>query len=449
MTVKSEILRDDADLADWRGWRRAWRKLAARFRSLDVVAALTAASLPWSTTASTILIVLWLIILVPTLEWDEFARSLMRPACAWPLALFALAVVGTLWSDGTWSNGAWAASLRGIKPVAKLVVIPFLLYYFQRSPHGGAWAFMAFLVSCTLLMILSWIVLFVPGLKLAHTLSAGVPVKNYIDQNQEFALCAFALAVPALMAWRWRKWRLAAGCLALALAFIANMLFVALARTALIYMPVLLILFAWRHLGRRAMLVLLAGAIVAGSLVWTNSPYLRQRIGDIGVEYQAHDISGIASTAQRLTYWRKSIKFLAAAPLLGHGTGSINAQFERDAAGQTGLQAEIVNNPHNQTLAVAVQWGLVGVMLLYAMWLNHLLLFTGRTLAAWIGLVVVVQNVVSSLLNSHLFDFHEGWMYVLGVGVAGGMALANSRGDCQVGRLRPASPAKIEKNRTV
>jgi len=171
------------------------------------------------------------------------------------------------------------------------------------------------------------------------------------------------------------------------------------------------------------MLALLAGAALAGALVWTTSSYLRQRIADIGVEYQARDITGIASTAQRLTYWRKSIKFLGDAPLLGHGTGSIRAQFERDAVGQTGLAAEIVSNPHNQTLNVAVQWGLVGVILLYAMWLGHLLLFTGPGVAAWIGLVVVVQNVVSSLLNSHLFDFHEGWMYVIGVGVAGGMAL--------------------------
>src|SRR4029079_3178223 len=182
------------------------------------------------------------------------------------------------------------------------------------------------------------------------------------------------------------------------------------------------------HLGRRAMLALLAGAIVAASLIWTGSPYLRQRIGDIGVEYQAHDISGIASTAQRLTYWRKSIKFLAEAPLCGHGSGSVKAQFERDAVGQTGLEAEIVGNPHNQTLAAAVQGALRGVMLLSARWPNQLLLFPARTLAAWIGLVVVVQNVVSSLLNSHLFDFHEGWMYVLGVGVAGGAALPQRTG---------------------
>ena len=37
--------------------------------------------------------------------------------------------------------------------------------------------------------------------------------------------------------------------------------------------------------------------------------------------------------------------------------------------------------------------------------------------------MAVVQNIASSLLNSHLFDFHEGWMYVLGVGVAGGLML--------------------------
>jgi hypothetical protein len=63
------------------------------------------------------------------------------------------------------------------------------------------------------------------------------------------------------------------------------------------------------------------------------------------------------------------------------------------------------------------------------MWLVHLLLFRGDGLASWIGLLVVVQNFISSLLNSHLFDFHEGWMYVLGVGVAGGMVLRARRDD--------------------
>jgi hypothetical protein len=68
-----------------------------------------------------------------------------------------------------------------------------------------------------------------------------------------------------------------------------------------------------------------------------------------------------------------------------------------------------------------VQWGILGCIVLFAMWYFQLRLFLEDSFAAWIGLIVVVQNFVSSLLNSHLFDFHEGWIYVLGVGVAGGM----------------------------
>jgi O-antigen ligase len=36
---------------------------------------------------------------------------------------------------------------------------------------------------------------------------------------------------------------------------------------------------------------------------------------------------------------------------------------------------------------------------------------------------VVTYNIVSSLFNSHLFDFGQGWLYVLGVGVTGGAVL--------------------------
>jgi hypothetical protein len=98
--------------------------------------------------------------------------------------------------------------------------------------------------------------------------------------------------------------------------------------------------------------------------------------------------------------------------------------FEAAATGPAVLAAgQVIGNPHNQTLNVAVQWGTVGIVILYAMWLCHLLLFRGEGLVAWIGLLVVLQNFLSSLFNSHLFDFHEGWMYVLGVGVAGGMVL--------------------------
>jgi hypothetical protein len=90
--------------------------------------------------------------------------------------------------------------------------------------------------------------------------------------------------------------------------------------------------------------------------------------------------------------------------VFGHGTGSIHSLFEKPAVGQTGAARVASTNPHNQTLAVAIRLGLVGVAVLWAMWIAHLLLFRGDSFAEWIGLVIVVQNIVGSLFNSHPFD---------------------------------------------
>ena len=305
--------------------------------------------------------------------------------------------------------------------MAKLLAIPFLLYHFERSQRA-IWVFVAFLISCALLMGLSWIVLFAPEFKVASTASPGVPVKNYIDQSQEFALCLFALAPLVLSSFDQRRFALAAACTALMLGFFANMMFVVSARTALVYIPVLLVMFAMLHLSRRATVLLFAGAFAAAALIWITSPYLRDRVEAVAVEYQYyHERNAVSSTGLRLEYWRKSLRFFASAPLLGNGTGSTKQLFERDAIGQSGASADIIGNPHNQTLNVAVQWGLFGCIVLYAMWLCHLLLFRGASPSTWIGLLVVVQNVVSSLFNSHLSDFTQGWVYVFGVGAIAGM----------------------------
>ena len=77
---------------------------------------------------------------------------------------------------------------------------------------------------------------------------------------------------------------------------------------------------------------------------------------------------------------------------------------------------------HRSRVVVALL-GAVGAIALAAMWLAHLVLFGAATAVAWLGLVVVVQNILGSLFNSHLFDFGHGWLYVVAVGVAGGAVL--------------------------
>jgi O-antigen ligase len=253
----------------------------------------------------------------------------------------------------------------------------------------------------------------------------GIFVKNYIAQSQEFLLCAVVLIFPIITLFRDGKPRVALLLTAVSVSFILNMVFVVVSRTALVTLPVMLAAFAMAHLKWRTNLLVLVAAVIFGALAWTLSPQLQATTDTFMRDYRVYkERNQPTSIGLRLEFWEKSLRFFAEAPVIGHGTGSTRGLFEAAATGPAVLaQGQVIGNPHNQTLNVAVQWGAVGVVILYLMWLSHFALFRGEGLAAWIGLMVVLQNVFSSLFNSHLFDFHEGWMYVLGVGIAGGMVL--------------------------
>jgi O-antigen ligase len=401
---------------------RRWREPVRWITTVDVLAILVALSLPWSTSLVGIFSVIMLLALVPFFDAGAFLRTLRRPISIAPIALFLLAVIGMLWSDAPWAD-----KLHAVNPTAKLLVLPILFYHFERSQRG-LWVFVAFLASCSLLMVMSWIVMFEPGLALktiGDGVSRGIFVKNYIDQSQEFTLCAVALAFPVVTLLREKRIWLALLLGAIGLSFVVNMTFVIVSRTALVTMPIMVAVFGLLHLRLRTNLMILAATLAVAAAAWVLSPQLEVTIKRFSVEYQQYKETGRpTSIGERIEYWTNALQFFADAPLIGHGTGSTKGLYEKAASGP-GWSAgtRVFPNPHNQTLNVAVQWGVIGIVVLYAMWIVHVLLFRGDGLVNWVGLLVVVQNIFTSLFNSHIFDFHEGWMYVLGVGVAGGMVL--------------------------
>jgi O-antigen ligase len=392
-----------------------WQKLE---QLADWLAVGVAVSLPWSTSATGILVALWLVAMLPTLNIAAVRRELATAAGGLPVLLWALGALGMLWADVSWQE-----RLDGLGGFNKLLVIPLLLVQFRQSEHGVR-VFYGFFASAAAVLLVSWTLKLFPDLPWQGK-GFGIPVKDYIIQSTEFMICAFALLDPALQKARAGRWGLAIGPAAIACCFLANILFVVTGRTELLVIPVLTLLLGWRQFGWKGLVGAgLLGCII-GAAVWVTSPYLRYRMDLSFQEFQSYVSTpdGMSSTAIHLEFLKKSVSFVGTAPVIGHGTGSILEQFRNAAVDKTGVAAIASVNPHNQILAVAIQIGLVGVAALAAMWIAHLLLFTGAGMAAWIGLIVVVQNVVSSLFNSHLFDFTEGWLYVFGVGVAGGMIL--------------------------
>jgi O-antigen ligase len=375
-----------------------------------------AVSLPWSTSATAILIVLWFISLVPTLDAASLRREAMSPAGGLPALLWLLGAAGMLWAHTSWSERI--ADLSGFH---KLLFVPVLLAQFRRSGRGH-WVLLGLLGSSSALLLTSWILALLPGLTWRGKVVIGVPVKDYIFQSELFAICALGLVGQAALAWR-TDLLLALGMVAAAALFLGNILYVETARTTLVVILALVCLLGVWKFGWKGGLGACMIGIALLAAAWTTSPHLRGRILGALHDVQAYEVENVTTpVGQRFAYWGKSLKFIATAPVLGHGTGSVLELFRRDATPQTNPKA-ITANPHNQVLVIALELGVIGVLLLLAMWASHLALFHEHVLFAWFGLVLVVQNIVSCLFNSHLFDFTQGWLYVFGVGVIGGTVL--------------------------
>jgi hypothetical protein len=394
---------------------------AKLMRIADGFAVAVAVVLPWSTSLTGILLSLWAIAVVSALPWTATRRELMSAAGGLPVLLVILGVLGMAWADVS-----LAARWNGLGSFLKLLAIPLLFAQFRRLPVG-LWVLGGYLVSCAALLLATTFVQMTGPLMGIGLRGDKVLIKNAATQSGEFVTCIFGALYLALHAFRRRQWLWAVVLPALALGMLANMVFVSTGRTALVVGVVLLVLFAIKNLSYREAAILFAAAITVFAMAWTSSSYLRARTTAAWIDFRAYQESDAQnSSGERVEFVRKSLGFVMQAPLIGHGTGSIHDLFIRSSLGKTGAQGSATANPHNQTFAVAIQLGLVGAVVLWAMWVAHLLLFRGEGLAAWVGLVVVVQNIVGSLLNSHLFDFGQGWTYVIGVGVAGGMVLKAS-----------------------
>jgi O-antigen ligase len=389
-------------------------RLAPIADGLAIAAGLT---LPWSVTAASIAIALWLLAVLPTLDWATLRRSFTIPAGALPALLLLLAIAGVAWSEASPSD-----QFGSIKIFARLVIIGLLFVQFQRSERA-LWVVGGFLASCVTVLVASWLLWRFPALGPSGK-PLGVPVKDYIVQSGEFLICAFAAGHLSLSAWRGGR-RLPALALGLlTMLFLANIGYVASARSTLVAAVALFLLFAIQRFGWKQAIGALALAVIAAAVTWVSSSYLRTRV--LGVVQEVQDYrtkSAGTSSGYRLEFLTRSLVIVSQAPLVGHGTGSQREQFRRSATGQERLAGAVTDNPHNQTLFVAIQFGAFGTILLYAMWFAHILLFRGDGLVAWVGTALVVQNIVAGFFNTSLVEFTHGWMYIFGVGVLGGMML--------------------------
>ncbi len=70
---------------------------ARLLRLSGALAVAVAVSLPWSTSVTGILIVLWLVTIIPALRWVDIRRELLTSAGGLPVLRVLLGVLGIAW----------------------------------------------------------------------------------------------------------------------------------------------------------------------------------------------------------------------------------------------------------------------------------------------------------------------------------------------------------------
>lgn len=357
-------------------------------------------SIPISNALTNILLVLLLVSFVAGKEWSLCWSCVRNNHIAMlALALFSVVLLGIVYSPTSLS-----VSFDMVVKYRELLLIPLFMVFFQQtgSQHQGLYAFiiaMLLTLLCSLLMNLGW-----------ESLGKGTAdnpfvFKNHITQGILMALAAYFLFTQAWFNSRWR-W------LGFALAGFAsvNLLLMTEGRSGYLVFACLVLLLVYQIWRLRGLAVVSLMGLCLGGLLLASSVTLQQRVHNVMQDIQDYE-AGLRANSNSLRYdfLRNGLRLAAEAPVLGHGTGSF-AQTYRDYVLNHTDHHHFSDNPHNEYLMIAIQWGGVGLLL----WLS-LLLFMWRAtthysslLWRWQAQGLMVTIVVGSLVNSLLLDTTEG-----------------------------------------
>ncbi len=198
----------------------------------------------------------------------------------------------------------------------------------------------------------------------------------------------------------------------LSLAAVINLFYVAPGRTGMFIFCCLILLFLYQRLSLGKWLLGIVVFILLLAGTYQTSENFSGRV-DEALNEIVHYNQGRSRTSigQRFDWWTAGIDLFVEKPILGHGVGSY-AVVHRRATSGTAIKA--TDNPHNEYIFLAVQLGIVGLILFLLMFLLQIQesKSIGRT-DRQILHGVLLAMLAGCLMNSLLFDSQQGHFYLL------------------------------------
>jgi O-antigen ligase len=381
-------------------------------RQLLLLAAFT---IPFSTALSNIFVGLTLIVFVLALCVD---RSLARPMAA-PAALLALALLALVLAGSTWSIAPPDEIHTGMRKYTKLLVLPLTVSLCWRAPGLPARVLRWSLAGCAVLatsLYLVWLDM-MPTSSLGWwrvgDMSDPFVFRNHVTTGilLSFATCAAFL----LATWETRtraRWAFVAAGLYFCLPILMGNgrsgyvgLFIGLFALYLLRFRVTLL--------RSVLVAAVISALFAG--VYVVSPNVKARMDLLVAEVQHDDAK--SPNGLRKSFMKVGVQSVLDRPLFGYGTGSFAEVFAPEAQRIWAAhpnELKVRHQPHSEPLLMAVQFGLIGAALYFALLgaIGKAALRERDVHADALALLVAIYGIIS-LFNSLLWDPTEAYWFLL------------------------------------
>ena len=336
----------------------------------------------------------------------QSANALMRNSVALTV-LVAVAYMGLslLWTDASDTSAlhAWARH-------ARLLTIP-IIYLLIFDDAEARSVLRVFVWGQIFVVFSAWLLVWgvpVPWATSKWAVSYYAVFGSYLEQS-------ISQAVLVAILWHQRDWILGAkgrwwaiGIAALTLVHTLGFL---IGRSGHLVALAIVMLALMHELPRRFRWAAVLVPFIVLGIAFSGIKTFRDRVDHVRTEITLFSTKADATTSsgQRLMFWRVALEAFQEQPIIGHGVGSWNKEYQRLQAGRADPATLSVTDPHQLFLLWAVEGGLVGLVLLCAI-LGELYLRSrklrvndARTLQS-----VIVALVVSGMLNSMIFGIGMG-----------------------------------------
>ena len=371
------------------------------------------ASIPVSTALDNVLLVAMLTAWVLSGRIRETLKAIQNNRVLLiSTALFLLLALGATYGEASRQD-----ALSYLNKYADLLYIPVLMIIF-RAGETRTYALRALACSLAIIILLSYVISFglLPKLPfISGTIDSPTVFKLKLTHNLLVAFGAF------LFVWLGRSTanqHLRMIWYGFALLAVWNVMLMVQGATGYLVLGALALLLGWQYLGWRGIAgAMLAVTVVLATILSIPNPF-QQRVITVQRELQNWNPGEIAetSTGLRLEFYQNSLAIVARHPLAGVGTGGFPAAYARQVQGTGKVETR---NPHNEFLHLAIQVGVIGVILLAGLLLSQWQLASRMhsTMDRGLARGLVLTMVIGCMLNSLLLDHTEGLFYAWLTGV--------------------------------